>query len=174
MSNHFLSLAKERYSVRRYQPEPVSPEIIEKLLEAARWAPSAGNLQPWFFYVVTKQKDKEMLAQAALNQRFVAQAPVCIVVCAEPERSARVYGNRGRYLYCYQDTAAAAQNILLAAAGFGLGACWVGAFKEDEVKRCLAMPEGRVPVAIIPVGRPADNPAHRPGRREISEIVCYV
>ena len=169
-----FSLIKNRYSTRRFKPDPVSPEIIEKLLEAACWAPSAGNLQPWFFYVVGKQKDKEMLATAALNQHFVAQAPICIVVCAEPERSARVYGNRGRYLYCYQDTAAAAQNILLAAVDFGLGACWVGAFREEEVKRCLSTPAGRVPVAIIPVGYAADGPGHRPRRREIAEIASYL
>lgn len=169
-----LALIKSRYSVRRFKSDPVAPEIVAQLCEAARWAPSAGNLQPWFFYVVTRPEDKEMLAAAALNQRFVARAPVCIVVCAEPERSARVYGNRGRNLYCYQDTAAAAQNILLAASGFGLGACWVGAFQEEEVKRCLAMPAGRVPVAIIPIGYPADNPVHRPGRREITEIVTYL
>lgn len=165
-----LTLIKKRYSVRRFKPDPVPPEIIAGLLEAARWAPSAGNLQPWFFYVVTRQKEKEMLAAAALNQRFVAQAPVCIVVCAEPDRSARVYGDRGRHLYCYQDTAAAAQNILLAATGYGLGTCWVGAFKEEEVRRSLAMPAGRVPVALIPAGYPADDSVHRPGRREVSEI----
>lgn len=169
-----LSLIKERYSVRRFKPDPVSPEIVAGLLDAARWAPSAGNLQPWFFYVVTKEKDKEALACAALNQRFIADAPVCIVVCAEPERSARVYGNRGRHLYCYQDTAAAAQNILLAAVAFGLGACWVGAFKEEEIKHYLAMPAGRVPVALIPAGYPADDPAHRPRRRQLSEITSYV
>jgi len=168
------ALIQKRYSVRRFQSAPVSSEIIAGLLEAARWAPSAGNLQPWFFYVVTGQNEKELLAAAALNQRFIAQAPVCIVVCAEPERSARVYGDRGRRLYCYQDTAAAAQNILLAAVGYGLGACWVGAFKEEEVRRSLTMPAGRVPVALIPAGYPADDPVHRPGRREVSEIAAYV
>ena len=119
-------MIKKRCSVRRYQATPVPEEAIGQLLEAARWAPSAGNLQPWFFYVVRSQGVKECLAAAALEQRFIAQAPVVIVVCAEPERSARVYGERGRRLYCYQDTAAAVQNILLAATAMGLGTCWVG------------------------------------------------
>lgn len=174
MPGNILALIRERRSVRRFRPDPVPSETITALLEAARWAPSAGNLQPWFFYVVTKQKEREMLAKAAWDQRFVAQAPVSLVVCAEPERSARVYGDRGRSLYCYQDTAAAVQNILLAASSLGLGACWVGAFREEEVRLCLAIPPGRVPVAIVPVGYPAGETEHRPGRRELSEITSYV
>lgn len=169
-----LEIIKKRCSVRRYKTEAVPDEVIWQLLEAARWAPSAGNLQPWFFYVVTKKEVKECLAAAALEQRFVAQAPVVIVVCAEPERSARVYGERGRRLYCYQDTAAAVQNILLAATAMGLGTCWVGAFYEDRVRECLAIPAHRVPVAIIPVGYPAEEPPHRTTRRELEEIVSYV
>ncbi|MGB9903459.1 MAG: nitroreductase family protein [Desulfotomaculales bacterium] len=169
-----LTLIRERRSVRRYQSRPVPSEAITALLEAARWAPSAGNLQPWFFYVVTKQKEKELLAKAALNQHFISQAPVCLVVCAEPERSARVYGDRGRYLYCFQDTAAAAQNILLAAFALGLGACWVGAFREEEVRLGLSLPKGLLPVALIPVGYPAGEPERRSGRRELSEVTGYV
>ncbi|RKO66160.1 nitroreductase family protein [Desulfofundulus salinus] len=169
-----LSLVRSRYSVRHYKPDPLPEALLDQLLEAARWAPSAGNLQPWFFYVVTREEKKEALAQAALNQRFIAQAPVVIVVCAEPERSARVYGERGRQLYCYQDTAAAVQNILLTANALGLGTCWVGAFDEERVKECLGIPAGRIPVAIIPVGYPADDPARRPKRREIEEIVSYI
>lgn len=169
-----LSLVKDRYSVRHYKPDAVPGALLNQLMEAARWAPSAGNLQPWFFYVVTKEEDKEILAAAALNQRFIARAPVVIVVCAEPERSARVYGDRGRNLYCYQDTAAAVQNILLTAAALGLGTCWVGAFDEEKVKECLGMPEGLRPVAIIPVGYPDENSTRRPKRREMEEIVRYV
>ncbi len=169
-----LEVIKKRCSVRRYQATPVPEEAIGQLLEAARWAPSAGNLQPWFFYVVRSQGVKECLAAAALEQRFIAQAPVVIVVCAEPERSGRVYGERGRRLYCYQDTAAAVQNILLAATAMGLGTCWVGAFHEDRVRECLAVPPHRVPVAIIPVGYPAEEPVHRTTRREPEEIVSYV
>ncbi|MCL5290359.1 MAG: nitroreductase family protein, partial [Firmicutes bacterium] len=105
-----LTLLKSRFSVRRFKPDPVPDELLTQVLEAARWAPSAGNLQPWFFYVVKGREQKEALATFALNQRFLAQAPVCIVTCAEPARSARVYGDRGRDLYCYQDSAAAAQN----------------------------------------------------------------
>jgi len=169
-----VKLIKSRYSVRNFKPEPVPPELMEKLLEAARWAPSAGNLQPWFFYVLSGQRQREALAAAALNQRFITQAPLCIVVCAEPARSACVYGTRGRNLYCYQDTAAAAQNILLAATGLGLGTCWAGSFKEDEVRQVLSIPKNYIPVAIISVGYPAAGDSHRPGRREVSDMVKFV
>ncbi|HHW43206.1 nitroreductase family protein [Desulfofundulus thermobenzoicus] len=172
--SQILSLVRSRYSVRHYKPDEFPRAFLDQILEAARWAPSAGNLQPWFFYVVTRQEDKEALAQAALNQRFIVQAPVVIVVCAEPERSARVYGERGRRLYCYQDTAAAVQNMLLTATALGLGACWVGAFDEERVGRYLGVPAGRIPVAIVPVGYPADDPSRRPKRREIEEIVSFV
>ncbi|MBE3586146.1 MULTISPECIES: nitroreductase family protein [Desulfofundulus] len=169
-----LSLVRGRYSVRHYRPDPLPEALLDQLLEAARWAPSAGNLQPWFFYVVTRQEKKEALARAALNQRFITQVPVVIVVCAEPERSARVYGERGRKLYCIQDTAAAIQNILLTASALGLGTCWVGAFNEDQVRECLEIPPQFRPVAIIPVGYPADDPARRPKRRELEDIVSYI
>lgn len=168
-----LTLLKSRFSVRRFKPDPVPDELLTQVLEAARWAPSAGNLQPWFFYVVKGREQKEALATFALNQRFLAQAPVCIVTCAEPARSARVYGDRGRDLYCYQDSAAAAQNILLAAVALGLGACWVGAFDPVRVKRYLALPADRVPVAMIPLGYPDADARHRPGRRPLEEVVSF-
>lgn len=97
----------KRYSTRGFHSEPIPREIIEKLLEAARQAPSAGNLQPWFFYVVQDEIKREQLALAAGGQRFVAQAPLDIVVCAEPQVSAARYLERGASLYCLQDTAIA-------------------------------------------------------------------
>lgn len=168
-----LEIIKSRHSVRKFKPDPIPENVVLELLEAARWAPSAGNLQPWFYYVITSPKDKEALSALALNQRFIARAPLCIVVCAEPEKSAGVYGGRGRNLYCYQDTAAAVQNILLAAAGHGLGSCWVGAFREEGVQQYLNMPDGRVPIAIIPVGHPDEKEVKRPGRRDLKEICRF-
>ncbi|MCD5408798.1 nitroreductase family protein [Candidatus Bipolaricaulota bacterium] len=164
---------KGRRSVRRFDPQQdVSPELVNRLLEAARWAPSAGNAQPWRFVVVRSPELKEKLAQAALGQRFLAQAPVVIVVCADLARTRDAYGHRGETLYCLQDTAAAIQNIHLAATELGLGTCWVGAFDESEVARLLALPPGFRPVALVPVGYPAEAPAPRP-RRPLSEVVEY-
>ena len=161
-----------RRSVRRFQEKDVPQELITQLIDAARWAPSAGNLQPWEFVVVRDPELKKALARAALNQMFIAQAPVVIVVCADEIRSGSVYGPRGSTLYCIQDTAAATQNLLLAAHALGLGACWVGAFSEDEVRRVLGIPLGVRPVAIVPVGYPAERP-RPPRRRELGEIIHH-
>jgi nitroreductase len=163
---------KGRRSIRAYKAVDVPEETVEKLIDAARWAPSAGNIQPWEFIVVRNPEIKRRLAEAALGQSFIEEAPVVIVVCADEERSARGYGVRGRTLYCIQDTAAAIQNIHLAAYALGLGTCWVGAFREDEARRILGIPEGIRPVAIIPVGFPAESPAPR-SRRPLKQIIHY-
>ena len=163
---------RTRRSIRRYTDEEVGPETVRELLDAARWAPSAGNLQPWEFVVVRRPELKEALARAALGQMFVAEAPVVVVVCADQMRSASIYGERGSSLYCLQDTAAATQNLLLAAHDRGLGACWVGAFREREVGCLIGVPPGIRPVAIIPIGHPAERP-RPPARRSLRDIIHY-
>ena len=167
----FWQVIEERRSVRRFDRRDVPEEMVERMLQAAIRAPSAGNRQPWRFFVVRRQEVKAALAEAAWGQRFVAQAPVVIVVCAEPDRSASRYGRRGRELYCLQDTAAATEHILLAATALGLGACWVGAFDEQAAARALNLPANLRPVAIIPVGYPAWEPGGRTPRRPLHEVV---
>ena len=163
---------KTRRSVRAFTDKPVADEEVEKLIEAARWAPSAGNLQPWEFVIVRDPQVKRGLCEAALNQAFVEEAPVVIVVCANPTRSSKGYGSRGINLYCLQDTAAATQNILLAAHAIGLATCWVGAFKEEEARKTLNAPEELRPIAILPVGHPAEKPMARP-RRHLNDITHH-
>jgi len=163
---------KTRRSVRAFTNQEVSEEEIEKIIDAARWAPSAGNIQPWEFIIVRKSEIKRELAVAALNQTFIEEAPVVIVVCANESRSAHGYGNRGATLYCIQDTAAAIQNIHLAAKALGLATCWVGAFREEEARKVLGIPRGVRPVAIIPVGHAAEKP-RTPSRRPIQDIIHY-
>jgi nitroreductase len=161
-----------RRSIRAFESREVPEELVERLIEAARWAPSAGNIQPWEFIIVRKQEIKRKLAEAALYQSFIEEAPVVIVVCADEVRSTQGYGMRGKTLYCIQDTAAAIQNIHLAAYSMGLGTCWVGAFREDEARKVLKTPAGIRPVAIIPVGYPAETPSPR-SRRPLRQIVHY-
>jgi nitroreductase len=168
----FFEVLKLRRSTRAFTDEKVSEEDIVKLLEAAILAPSAGNIQPWSFIIVREINTKRRLAEVALNQFFINEAPVVIVVCADPDRSKQRYGRRGVNLFCLQDTAAAIQNMLLAAIDLGLGACWVGAFQEDMVKVILRIPENLRPIAIIPVGRPAEKP-NIPYRRPFKEIVHH-
>ncbi|MBC7318248.1 nitroreductase family protein [Candidatus Bipolaricaulota bacterium] len=163
---------RARRSVRRYQSAPVSDEVLTELLSAAVMAPSAGNAQPWRFIVVRDQRLREGLVSAAYGQSFLAEAPVVIVVCADLERARRTYRERGETLYCLQDTAAAIQNLLLAATAKGLGTCWVGAFDEGKVAELLTLSKNLRPVALIPVGKPAESPQARP-RRPLSEVVEY-
>jgi nitroreductase len=163
---------KGRRSVRKFKRKSVSADMVEKLIDAGRWAPSAGNIQPWEFIIVRKAEIKAELAEAAGGQAFIEEAPVAIVVCANENRSVQGYGVRGKTLYCIQDTAAAIQNIHLAAYALGLGTCWVGAFGEEEVKEALKIPDGVRPVAIVPVGFAAEAvPPRR--RRPIEQFVHY-
>ncbi|RLI15860.1 nitroreductase family protein [Candidatus Bathyarchaeota archaeon] len=167
-----LEAIKGRRSIRAFKSQAVSTEIVEKLIDAARWAPSAGNIQPWEFIIVRNPEIKRNLAKAALNQSFIEEAPVVIVVCADEIRSSQGYGVRGKTLYCIQDAAAATQNIHLVAYSLGLGTCWVGAFNEEEARKILEIPEGVRPVAIIPVGYPAEKPPAR-NRRPLNQIIHY-
>jgi nitroreductase len=171
----FWQVLKERYSVRSFDPtEDVSPEVVERLLQAAIQAPSAGNRQPWHFYVVRNAGVQQGLAAAAYGQEFVTQAPVVIVVCADPERSAERYRHRGRDLYCLQDTAAAAEHILLAAVASGLGGCWIGAFDERRTAGVLGLPHQHRPIAILPIGKPAEKRVRRGSRRPLQAVVSYL
>jgi len=163
---------KTRRSIRAFTNQEVSEEEVRNLIDAARHAPSAGNIQPWEFVIVRDSNRKHMLAAAALDQTFIEEAPVAIVVCANEIESRWGYGNRGATLYCLQDTAAATQNMLLAACALGLGTCWIGAFYEEEVRKVLNVPRGVRPVAIVPVGHPAEKPSPRP-KRPMTEIIHY-
>jgi len=166
------TLFERRFSCRSFDTAPLDREAVNAVLEAARWAPNGGNLQPWRFVVVLDSDRRRALAGAAYGQSFLALAPVVITVCAVPDESASKYGPRGRELYCLQDTAAAAENILLAAAERGLGSCWVGAFDEAAIRRVLDLPRSWRPVALIALGRPAEAEPRRT-RKPLSEITLW-
>jgi len=165
----FEAIAKRR-SIRSFKSGPVSDYHLEEILRAGILAPSAGNTQPWEFIVTKKKEGRLELAEAALQQSFVAEAPVVVTVCANEERSARRYGERGRRLYSIQDTAAAMENMLLAATALGYGACWIGAFDENKVRKALGIPLGVRPVALLPVGVPAEMPEVSL-RRELGNVI---
>ena len=165
-----LEAIKGRRSIREFKPDPVRDEDLRKILDAGRLAPSAGNCQPSEFVIVKDPAVKRRLATAALEQTFIAEAPVVIVVCANVPRTSWRYGRRGEGLYCIQDTAAATQNMLLVAYSLGYGTCWVGAFDDDAVAEVIRVPPGVRPVAIISLGRPAERPSP-PSRRPLREIV---
>ncbi len=162
-----------RTSIRNFTSDPVSDEQIETLLKAMIAAPSGGNKQPWRIFVIRNTTIKHQLAKGAGNQDFVAKAPVVFVVCRVPDESGERYGNRGRNLYSIQDTAAMTQNLLLAAHAIGLGGCWVGAFKEAAIAMAINTPISVIPVAIIPIGKPAIPRTPR-GRRPLDQIVQFL
>jgi nitroreductase len=162
----------ERKSVRAYSHRELSKEDIETLVRAGCQAPSAGNLQPWAFIAVTDQETKQKLVEATRGQSFIAESSVVIVVCVEPSRTAPRYGDRGTGLYCFQDSAAAIENILITATHNGLGSCWIGAFDESKASKALELPSEIRPVAMIPVGPPAQTPTPRP-RRSLAEVLHW-
>lgn len=173
MNHGVFNVVRDRRSIRHYTAEDITEEQLTTLLTAAILAPSGGNRQPWYFYAVRDKETRQRLSEAAGGQEFVAQAPVVIVVCVDPDRSRERYGDRGAGLYCFQDTAAAVQNILLVATDMGLGTCWVGAFDEDAASQVLDIPTHLRPVAMVPVGHPERQPKPRP-RRGLEEVVKYI
>ncbi len=167
----FFEAIKNRRSIRSYKKQELTQETINQLIDAARLAPSAGNAQPWAFIVATEPKTKEALADAAFGQKWLEEAAVVFVVCADLKRAEESYGERGKSLYCFQDTSAAIENILLAACSMGLGTCWMGAFREEEIRKVINAPPHMKPVALIPVGYPDESPRQR-ARKSLADIVC--
>jgi len=159
-----------RRSVRAFKPDPIPESDIKKILTAAIWAPSAGNLQSWEFILIKDEERKKALSEASYGQEHVYKAPLVIAACANKKRSSSRYGTRGSELYCIQDTAAAIQNMLLMAYSLGYGTCWVGAFDENKVYKILKCPKHVRPVALIPIGKPDEHPSP-PARMPLEKVV---
>ncbi|MBE9479024.1 MAG: nitroreductase family protein [Chloroflexi bacterium] len=174
-----FEVIKCRRSVHSFTEEELSDDKINILLEAARWAPSAGNVQPWRFVVVRKPENIEKIWEATAwhapditPQNFIRKASVIIVVCTDTTAYKRRQSSIRSSLFCIQDAAAATQNLLLAACGLELGACWVGMFDEDRLKEALNIPAGIRPVAIIPVGH-TKSKKKPPSRKPLEDIVYH-
>jgi nitroreductase len=168
-----LSVIKGRRSVRDFLTKEIPEELINELVEALIWAPSAGNLQARRFIFVKNPEIKKKLARAALGQSFIAEAPLVLVGCADLERIARRYGSRGMNLYVIQDVSASIMQLMLFAHEKGLGTVWVGAFDEKAVSDILHLPSHLRPVAIVPVGYPARIPPPPP-RRPLKDLIEFV
>jgi len=168
----FQEVVKKRRSIRKFKDKSIPEKEIKEIIEIGHMAPSAGNLQARDFIVVGDEKEKNKLSENAYGQKFIAEAPWVIVVCANKERSETRYGDRGRYLYSIQDATASVQNMLLAIVDKGYASVWVGAFDEEKVSDQLNIPEGVRPVAIIPIGYPAKSPK-KPSKMNYEEITHY-
>ncbi|HSV27141.1 MAG TPA: nitroreductase family protein [Sedimentisphaerales bacterium] len=157
---------KKRYSCRSYQDKPVEKEKLDRILEAARLAPSARNCQDWRFVIVTDKKLKASLLEKATSQQFLANSTI-IAACSV---------NSGT-MSCGQpvaaiDVAIALEHIALAATAEGLATCWIGSFKPDGAREVLGIPKSIVVVELMGLGYPADRQP-TPKRMKLDEIVCH-
>ena len=161
-------IIEKRESVRNYEDRVVPKEKLERILDAARLAPSASNRQPWKFIVVKEKKRRQELAEAANGQTFVGQAAVVIVAVATRPEHIMSCGVPSHPV----DLAIALDHMTLAAVDEGLGTCWIGAFSQDKVKKLLDIPEEYTVVALLPLGFPAQKRKMKM-RKSLKEIVCY-
>lgn len=162
-----MEAIRTRTSVRSYKDEPIDDALLERVMEAARLAPSASNRQEWRFVAVRNRAMREHIAREAAGQPFIAEAAILLACCAETD---------GRVMRCGQaaypiDVAIAMDHLSLAAAAEGLGTCWIGAFDEGMVKKALGIPEGVRVVLLMPLGWPADPSPGRKSRLAMEKIL---
>lgn len=163
----FTSLTSARISVRGYRPDPVPDDLLERILDTARMAPSAANRQPWRIVVAIERSLREAI-HAAYPREWLLQAPVILAVCVDSS----VAWTRAEDGWNAADTDGAIlmTHLTLAAAAAGLGTCWIAAFSPDKLRSALNIPAGLRPYAITPLGFPADD--GRPKQRlELDAIV---
>ena len=164
-----LTLLKERRSIRRYLPDPVPDAMVEQLLEAGRWAPSAGNRQPWTLIAVRDEAIRQQVgahsAYYFVRWAHVAEAPLLIVLCGDARN--RVYRR-----YLHEDVGLAGSQIMLQAKALGLGTCWIGGLDRPAIASILHVPEHMEIVGLLTVGFPDEDPAPR-SRKPLAEVVHY-
>jgi len=166
----YYEVIRTRRSIRSYKADLIPEEVLNKVLEATRIAPSGSNRQPWRFIVIKDEELKRRLIPACGNQSFIAEAPVIIVACGY-----NIRWNRGGYMGEFSmliDVSIAFTHLILAARAEGLGTCWIGSFNNDKVKKILNIPGDVNVVAITPLGYPKDEEFTEPGsRKSLKEIV---
>jgi nitroreductase len=175
----FIELVKKRQSVRKYLAKPVSRDLIEKCIDAARLSPSACNSQPWSFVAADNEKTKNDLARAALTgiysmNSFSIDAPVIIAVITERSRfSARLGGFFQGTQYSLIDIGIACEHLCLMASALGLGTCMLGWFNEKAVKKTLKLTRSSKIDVLITLGYPAIEQTREKNRMPLSEILHY-
>jgi nitroreductase len=161
---------RNRVSTRAYQEREVERDKLERILDAARLAPSGKNGQPWIFIVTLEKEIRQKLVPACKDQKFVGEAPVVITVCGREELAYKKMG--GYWNSLPVDIGIAVEHLMLAAEAEGLGTCWIGAFYEEQVREILGVPDDVKILALTPVGYPATEKVIRK-RKELSEIVMH-
>jgi len=166
----FFDVGEKRRSIRLFEERAVESDLIDRLLNAVRLSPTAGNLQAYQVYLVDKPETIQALAETTYGQECVAGAPLVLVFCADAQRSAAKYGERGASLYCIQDTTIAAMIGHFATTALGLGSVLVGAFRESAAAQVIGAPDHLRPLLMLPVGYPAES-APASGRRSLADLV---
>lgn len=166
----FFETIDARESIRVYKDKALDNQTIRKIINAVNRAPSAGNIQAYKITVVQNEDVKRELAIAALDQNFIASAPAVFIFSADQKQSEAKYEDRGRELYALQDATIAAAYCELTCTALGLGSVWVGKFDTLEVSRIIDAHEYEVPIAIIPVGYPNEEPP-KSSRKTLDELV---
>lgn len=169
----FFDLVAKRRSVRAFKTDPLPEGAVEKILDAVRLAPSAGNLQSYRFAVIEDPDTKDALAKASRDKEFLRQAPVVLAFFSYPRESFDRFGPRGAQLYAPQDAAIAVTYAHLAATDLGLGSVWVGAFDTELVRRILSCAPELEPVALLPIGYGAEEPQPQT-RKSLDELRAEV
>ncbi|MBD3189072.1 MAG: hypothetical protein GF308_00425 [Candidatus Heimdallarchaeota archaeon] len=160
-----LEVLKSRRSIRKYKATPVEEAKLNKCLEAARWAPSASNKQPWEFLIVTDETTRKKLASFHPYGKFVAESPVVFIPLTNPEIHSK---------YHMSDTALATLQYMIEAHNLGLGTCWAGAIGtefEQKIKKLLKIPEHLNVLALVATGYPDEKPNSK--RQPLKNIVHY-
>lgn len=172
--NDLFHCIENSHTTRNFLNRPISEENLQEILQAALWAPSAGNLEDWFLYVVTNRSLKQRLAKSCYDQPQVMDAAAVIVVMANTAKANDHYQERGAQLFCIQDAACATQNMVLAAEALGLGSCWVGAFDEQSVQVLVEAPPHFRAVSLLCLGYAENIKTTPKNRRTIEEAVKYL
>jgi nitroreductase len=165
----FETLAKSRYSVRAYKPDPVEDEKLNQILEIVQAAPTAANRQP-FRLIVVHTAGRETELRQIYHRSWFTEAPLVICACAV-HKEGWVRSSDGKN-YTLVDVAIVMDHLTLAAADLGLGTCWVGNFNPQAARQVLCLPEGVEPVVFTPLGYPADQISEKE-RKSIEELVHY-
>ncbi len=163
----YMEVVKKRRSTRRYKSDPISDKDLKTILEAARLAPSWGNRQCWQYIVITDQSVKEKLAGE--ERKWLSEAPIIIVACADPKAS----GHKPGMDYFMLDIGISFEHLILAATDLGLGTCWIGAFDEKQAKETLGIPDYIRVVAYTPLGYADEKKGVVFDRKPLQEIVYY-
>ncbi len=169
----FFDVVSARRSIRAFRDQPAEPGHLHRILEAINCAPSAGNLQAFEIYLVTEPAHRAEIAHAAEDQAFLAKAPLILVFCTRGSRALERFGQRGTELYCIQDATIACTFAMLAATALGLATAWVGSFDEHKIAEVICAAEGDRPVALLPIGHPAEMSSPK-SRRGTEELVHHI